>query len=131
MRGGWLWGPKWGRGRKAHRQELVYKNKVLADNDAELHEEGVDPRYAVAMTINPFQQQLDLKGAQTSDVDICISLSWTTRDDLDLHVVPPGGKEINWRNRAAEGGELAEAAQQAAVPCDWGDVGVAPAESRW
>mmetsp|Transcript_110299 Transcript_110299/g.322830 ORF Transcript_110299/g.322830 Transcript_110299/m.322830 type:complete len:361 (+) Transcript_110299:75-1157(+) len=37
---------------------------------------------------------------------IVASLSWSTPDDLDLHLVAPGGSEINFQHRRAEGGEL-------------------------
>lgn len=37
---------------------------------------------------------------------IVASLSWSTPDDLDLHVVVPDGAEISFQHRKAAGGEL-------------------------
>lgn len=44
-------------------------------------------------------------GGNTDGV-IVASLSWISADDLDLHLVTPGGAEICFQNRKAAGGEL-------------------------
>mmetsp|Transcript_118270 Transcript_118270/g.228276 ORF Transcript_118270/g.228276 Transcript_118270/m.228276 type:complete len:359 (-) Transcript_118270:29-1105(-) len=44
-------------------------------------------------------------GGNTEGV-VVASLAWSTPDDLDLHVITPGGAEISYRNRQARGGEL-------------------------
>jgi hypothetical protein len=87
-------------GTKAFKQQLTFNCEILDDNDTELADAGiVDTRFGVIMAINPFQLQLEAKGATTSDVDICISLSWATTDDLDLHVICPGGEHIYHGNQ--------------------------------
>jgi uncharacterized protein YfaP (DUF2135 family) len=53
------------------------------------------------------QEALDAMGAATQGNDITISLSWATKDDLDLHVIAPSGEEISYQHRhSACGGEL-------------------------
>lgn len=50
------------------------------------------------------QQRLDQARAQRGDAQI--SLAWDTTDDLDLHVVCPDGRRINYRQRRNCGGTL-------------------------
>lgn len=52
-----------------------------------------------------FNARLQAANAQTGDVQI--SLMWNNRNDLDLHVVDPGGEQISYlRRRSKSGGEL-------------------------
>jgi hypothetical protein len=67
---------------------------------AEWATKGLDS--AIKVETDMRQLQLDLLGAQTSDVDICISLGWATTDDLDLHVICPGGEHIHHGNSGTE-----------------------------
>jgi Ca-activated chloride channel family protein len=52
-----------------------------------------------------FSARLAQSNAQTGDIRI--SLMWNNRNDLDLHVVTPGGEEINFNNpQDSTGGHL-------------------------
>jgi hypothetical protein len=53
------------------------------------------------------KQRVTSAGGQYDNVDVRASLIWNNRNDLDLHVVPPSGEEINYSHRkSACGGWL-------------------------
>ena len=63
------------------------------------------PSPAAYMFNADFNARLQAANAQTGDVQI--SLMWNNRNDLDLHVVDPGGEQISYlRRRSKSGGEL-------------------------
>lgn len=52
-------------------------------------------------------QRVRAAGGQYDDVDVRVSLIWNTRDDLDLHLVPPSGEEIWFNHKVSQcGGAL-------------------------
>lgn len=55
--------------------------------------------------VEDIQRRVALAGGNTHGV-LVASLAWATPDDLDLHVVVPGGAEINYRSRTFAGGML-------------------------
>lgn len=74
---------------------------------------GLPPEPSVPETpsLSPISQEsLDrrLEEEEASRGSITISLGWNTKDDLDLHVVPPGGdeSEIFYDRKVAGGGTL-------------------------
>lgn len=59
----------------------------------------------LALRVEDIQKRVVFAGGNTEGV-VVASISWSTPDDLDLHVVTPTGAEISYRNRRADGGEL-------------------------
>jgi len=66
----------------------------------------VPGRAASAVTVREdIQRRVAGAGGNTEGV-LVASLSWSTPDDLDLHVAVPSGAEISFRHRKSDGGEL-------------------------
>lgn len=57
------------------------------------------------MAREDIQRRVALAGGNSEGV-LVASLAWATADDLDLHVVTPGGSEISYQHKKAAGGEL-------------------------
>lgn len=66
---------------------------------------GAQESNELALRVEDIQKRVAIAGGKTDGV-VVASISWSTPDDLDLHVVTPTGAEISYRNRQADGGEL-------------------------
>ncbi|CAK9101643.1 unnamed protein product [Durusdinium trenchii] len=62
------------------------------------------PKGALAVS-RDIERRVVEAGGNTEGVMV-VSLSWASADDLDLHVVLPGGEEISYKRKKAAGGEL-------------------------
>jgi len=72
---------------------FIYPKKTLAERRADIDAE--------------MAQRVRNAGGQYDDVDVRVSLLWDTRDDLDLHVITPGGEEIYYGHKFSRcGGAL-------------------------
>eukprot|EP00929_Paragymnodinium_shiwhaense_P118109 TRINITY_DN897_c0_g4_i1.p1 TRINITY_DN897_c0_g4~~TRINITY_DN897_c0_g4_i1.p1 ORF type:complete len:367 (+),score=75.05 TRINITY_DN897_c0_g4_i1:199-1299(+) len=64
-----------------------------------------DDAGSALVLVQDIEKRVVHAGGKTEGV-IVASLSWSTPDDLDLHVRTPTGREINYHNRKVDSGEL-------------------------
>ena len=69
---------------------LIYPGKSLEERQSDIDAE--------------IRSRVLAAGGQHDDVDVRISLIWDNRNDLDLHVFPPSGEEIYFRNKSSRCG---------------------------
>merc|ERR1712110_882530 len=67
--------------------------------------ENTDAGGTELVVIEDIQRRVARAGGNVEGV-LVASLSWSTADDLDLHVLTPSGAEISYQNKRAAGGEL-------------------------
>lgn len=91
---------------------LIFPSKTFEERKADIDAE--------------IRQRVMKAGGQYDDVDIRASLLWNNRNDLDLHVITPGGEEISFSNKQSSCGGWLD------VDCNVQGQTVKPVENiRW